>query len=62
MKQLTWRELNHVLSLKTEDEVLTMLQDEKVGPRRVVVLKRLHQRYNTLRVSRERMELLRGSN
>jgi hypothetical protein len=46
--------------LKTEDEVLTMLQDEKVGPRRVVVLKRLHQRYNILRVSRERMELLNG--
>ena len=60
MKRLTWRELNHVLSLKTEDEVLTMLQDERVGPRRVVVLKRLHQRYNTLRVSRERMELLHG--
>ena len=60
MKRLTWRELNHVLSLKTEDEVLTMLQDEKVGPRRVVVLKRLHQRYNILRVSRERMELLHG--
>ena len=60
MKRLTWRELNHVLSLKTEDEVLTMLQDERVGPRRVVVLKRLHQRYNTLRVSRERMELLNG--
>ncbi len=60
MKRLTWRELNHVLASKTEDEVLQMLQAEKLGDRRVVVLERLHQRYNVLRVSRERMELLHG--
>ena len=58
MKRLTWRELNHVLASKTEDEVLQMLNEEKVGIRRVVVLERLHQRYNVLRVSRERVELL----
>ena len=60
MKRLTWRELNHVLASKTEGEVLQMLQAEKLGDRRVVVLERLHQRYNVLRVSRERMELLNG--
>ena len=60
MKRLTWRELNHVLASKTEGEVLQMLQAEKLGDRRVVVLERLHQRYNTLRVSRERLELLNG--
>ena len=59
MKRLTWRELNHVLASKTEDEVLQMLTEEKVGTRRVVVLERLHQRYNVLRVSRERVELLK---
>jgi len=59
LKKLTWRELNHVLASKTEDEVLQMLNDEKVGTRRVVVLERLHQRYNVLRVSRERVELLK---
>jgi len=58
LKQLTWRELNHVLASKTEEEVLKMLSDERVGLRRVVVLERLHQRYNVLRVSRERVELL----
>lgn len=58
MKQLTWRELNHVLASKTEEEVLEMLNLEKVGTRRIVVLERLHQRYNVLRVSRERVELL----
>ena len=60
MKRLTWRELNHILASKTEGEVLQMLQAEKLGDRRVVVLERLHQRYNVLRVSRERMELLNG--
>ena len=60
MKRLTWRELNHVLASKTEGEVLQMLQAEKLGDRRVAVLERLHQRYNVLRVSRERMELLNG--
>ena len=60
MKRLTWRELNHVLASKTEDEVLRLLNEERVNLRRVVVLERLHQRYNTLRVSRERVELLNG--
>jgi hypothetical protein len=61
LKRLTWRELNHVLASKTEDEVLQMLNEERVGTRRIVVLERLHQRYNTLRVSRERVELLNGA-
>ena len=61
MKRLTWRELNHVLASKTEDEVLQMLNEERVGTRRIVVLERLHQRYNTLRVSRERVELLNAA-
>ena len=60
MKKLTWRELNHTLVSKTEDEVLQLLNEERVNLRRVVVLERLHQRYNTLRVSRERVELLNG--
>ena len=61
MKRITWRELNHILASKTEAEVLQMLQEEKAAARRVVVLERLHQRYNTLRVSRERVELLHGN-
>ncbi len=61
MKRITWRQLNHVLASKTEAEVLQMLQEEKVGAQRIVVLERLHQRYNTLRVSRERIDLLNGA-
>jgi len=57
--KLTWRELNRVLVTLTEPEVLAMLDRERTNERRVVVLERLHQRYNVLRVSRERIELLR---
>lgn len=61
MKRITWRQLNHVLASKTEAEVLQMLQEEKADAQRIVVLERLHQRYNTLRVSRERIDLLNGA-
>jgi hypothetical protein len=59
MKKLTWRSLNNQLSMMTEQEVYVMLQDEQVGEKRASVLQRLHQRYNTLRVSRERLEILK---
>jgi len=55
----TWRSINHTLSSKTDEEVLQMLNDERVGQRRITILERLHQRYNTLRVARERIELMK---
>ena len=58
MKKLSWRALNNALSMMSEEEVLSLLQLEKHGEKRASVLQRLHQRYNTLRVSRERIELL----
>jgi len=58
-QKLTWRELNHTLGTKTEAEVLDMLNDERTNLRRIVVLERLHQRYNSLRVTRERIELFK---
>jgi hypothetical protein len=39
--------------------VLDMLNEERTNLRRIVVLERLHQRYNSLRVTRERMELFK---
>lgn len=53
-----WRSLNHVLHEMREDQVLDLLEMEKVGKRRQNVLERLHARYNSLRVARERIELL----
>ena len=58
MKKLICREINKSLSMMTESYVLYLLDLEKVNERRASVLQRLHQRYNTLRVSRERIELL----
>jgi len=58
-KLTTWRSINHTLSSKTEAEVLELLNDERVGQRRITILERLHQRYNTLRVARERIELMK---
>jgi hypothetical protein len=57
----TWRSLNSKLSRLSEEEVLRMLNEERGGAKRVSVLQRLHQRYNTLRVARERLELLKGA-
>ena len=54
----TWRSLNAELRTLDEARVLEMLAEERTNQRRVSVLQRLHQRYNTLRVSRERIELL----
>ena len=57
----TWRSLNNQLSRLSEEDVLKLLTEERDGARRVTVLERLHQRYNTLRVARERLELLKGA-
>jgi hypothetical protein len=56
--QITWRKLNSELRTFDEQKVLDMLNHERANARRVVVLERLHQRYTTLRASRERIELL----
>jgi ABC-type molybdate transport system ATPase subunit len=57
--RLTWRALNNQLSMMSEDEVLSLLDLEKQGEKRASVLQRLHQRANVLRVSRERLEILK---
>ena len=55
----TWRSLNDRLPTLSEEEVLGMLNNERQTLKRVSVLERMHQRYNTLRVARERLELLK---
>lgn len=55
----TWRKLNEALVTMPEHEVKELLEAELSEGRRVAVIERLHQRYNTLRVARERAELFR---
>lgn len=47
------------LNLLTEEQVLQLLNDERIGARRVTILQRLHQRYTMLRAARERVEILK---
>lgn len=54
----TWRSLHQKLSNMTEEEVYAALQDELAQDKRVSILERLHQRYCTLRMTRERLEIL----
>jgi hypothetical protein len=56
---LSWRKLNKQLALLPEDQVLSLLNAERGGARRISILQRLHQRYTMLRAERERQEILR---
>ena len=56
---MNWRDLNRKLNMLREDEVLALLEAERVGAKRVTFLERLHQRYTMLRAARERVELLK---
>jgi hypothetical protein len=56
---MQWRQLNKVMQNLTEAQVLELLEQERKNLRRVAMLERLHQRYNTLRSTRERMEILK---
>lgn len=57
----TWRSLNDALATMTEEQVKDLLDQELLGERRIKIMERLHQRYNTLRVARERIALFAGA-
>ena len=56
---MNWRKLNKELALLNEEQVLALLDEERVGRRRLSILERLHQRYTALRAARERIEILK---
>jgi len=58
MAHLTWRVLNNELHSFSEEKVLSLLNEELVGEKRLSILRRLHQRYSILRADRERIEIL----
>lgn len=57
--QTNWRKLHKEMSTLTEEQVLELLNAERVGRKRVSILERLHQRYTVLRAARERIEILK---
>jgi hypothetical protein len=60
LKEYNWRTLNDAAALLTEEEAKTALEHESANRRRASILIRLHQRYCTLRMERERAALLDG--
>ena len=57
----TWRSLNDALATMSEEQVKALLDEELLGERRIKIMERLHQRYNTLRVARERIAMFAGA-
>jgi outer membrane protein TolC len=56
---ITWRTFQSNLPNYSEADLLALLDEERLKHRRVSMLERIHQRYCTLRASRERMEILK---
>ena len=56
--KMTWREINKHLHTFTEEQLISLLDEERAGRRRASIMQRLHQRYAVLRTARERIELL----
>lgn len=48
-----------MLTKLSEEEIVRLLDEERKGQKRVVIATRLHQRYCTLRATRERLQLLK---
>ena len=47
--------------MMTENQVKELLDEEMAGARRLKIMERLHQRYNTLRVARKRRNIFAGA-
>lgn len=55
----SWHTLNAVIGGLTESELESLLKNEVENKRRPMIIKRLHQRLNRVRITRERKELLK---
>lgn len=58
MKRLSWRSLNAKIPSLSEEEVKVLLAEEMATHKRLVIARRLHQRYAAMRTIRERAEIL----
>ena len=54
----SWRSLQGVLAVLTEEQVSDMLKHEMDNQRRSMIVVRLHQRLSALRDARERKEIM----
>ena len=56
---ISWRKFQSELPNYSEADLRALLDEELTQHRRVTMLKRIHQRYCTMRTNRERMEILK---
>lgn len=54
----SWRSLQGVIAVLTEDQVKEMLEHEMDNAKRSMIVVRLHQRLSTLRDARERRDIM----
>ena len=59
MVKLTWHAMCARLTSMTENEVKALLDQEIKQYKRAAIVRRLHQRYSTLRAARERAEIMK---
>ena len=59
MAKLTWHQVCGQLTSMTEQQISDLLQEEINEHKRPVFVRRLHQRYCTLRAARERAEIMK---
>lgn len=58
MGKLTWHAMCKRLTSMTEEEISDLLEEEVTEHKRPAMVRRLHQRYSTLRAARERAVLM----
>jgi len=60
MAKLTWHQVCSKLTHMTEEQITELLQEEITQHKRPAIVRRLHQRFSTLRAARERAAILKG--
>jgi hypothetical protein len=60
MAKLTWHQVCSKLTSMTEQEIVALLDEEIKEHKRPAFVRRLHQRFSTLRAARERAAIMEG--
>jgi len=60
MAKLTWHQVCSKLTHMTEEQITELLQEEITQHKRPAIVRRLHQRFSTLRAARERAAIMKG--
>jgi len=59
MAKLTWHQVCAKLTTMSEEQISDLLAEEIAQYKRPAIVRRLHQRFSTLRAARERAEIMK---